>query len=170
MPHTKLASPIDMEVGPDGKIYILEYGNGWFSKNADAGISRIDYNAGELPSKRVNKTVTVAGGKSSSDTTYKDLDKADGSLGHKEGSDVPKGEALVLASDCKACHATDKKSVGPSYKEVAKRYKDNKDAVALLSHKIINGGSGVWGEVAMAAHPSLKEDEANEIVKWILSL
>lgn len=168
MPHTKLASAIDMEVGPDGRIYLLEYGNGWFSKNADAAISRIDYNAGELASKRVNKNVSAK--KSPSDTTYKDLDKANGALGHKEGSDTPKGEALVLASDCQACHGVDKKSVGPAYTVVAKHYKDNKDALSLLSKKIINGGGGVWGEVAMPAHPSLKQEDANEIVKWILSL
>ncbi len=168
MPHTKLASAIDMEVGPDGRIYLLEYGNGWFSKNADAAISRIDYNAGELASKRVNKTVSAK--KSPSDTTYKDLDKANGALGHKEGSDTPKGKALVLASDCQACHGVDKKSVGPAYTVVAKHYKDNKDALSFLSKKIINGGGGVWGEVAMPAHPSLKQEDANEIVKWILSL
>ncbi|KKX49692.1 Cytochrome c-552 precursor [compost metagenome] len=91
-------------------------------------------------------------------------------MGHKEGSDTPKGEALVLASDCQACHGVDKKSVGPAYTVVAKHYKDNKDALSLLSKKIINGGGGVWGEVAMPAHPSLKQEDANEIVKWILSL
>ena len=48
MPSTKFNAPIDMEVGPDGKIYMLEYGNGWFEKNPDAALSRIDYNAGEL--------------------------------------------------------------------------------------------------------------------------
>ncbi|TJZ52516.1 c-type cytochrome [Sphingobacterium olei] len=168
MPSTKLASPIDMELGPDGKIYILEYGSGWFSENADAALSRIDYNGGELASQRVEKTVSTK--KSPADTVYKDLDKANGELGHKEGLDTPKGEALILASDCKACHATDKKSVGPSYKEIANKYKDNKDALSLLNGKIVKGGAGVWGEVAMPAHPSLKKEEVNEMVKWILSL
>ncbi len=168
MPNTKLASPIDMELGPDGKIYILEYGNGWFSKNADAALSRIDYNGGALASQRVVKP--IAAKKSPADSIYKDMDKANGELGHKEGTGTPKGEALILDSDCKACHATDKKSVGPSYREIAKQYKDNKDALPLLSGKIVKGGSGVWGEVAMPAHPSLKEEEVNEMVKWILSL
>ncbi len=49
MQHTKLASVIDMETGPDGKLYLLEYGTGWFTKNPDAGISRIDFNAGNRP-------------------------------------------------------------------------------------------------------------------------
>src|SRR5690606_38883639 len=107
MPHTKLASPIDIELGPDGKIYILEYGHGWFSKNPDAAIFRIDYNGGELASQRIGKTITAK--KSPADTVYKDIDKANGELGHKEATDTPKGEALILASDCQACHATDKK-------------------------------------------------------------
>lgn len=51
MEHTKFSNPIDMETGPDGRIYVLEYGSGWFSKNADAGLSRIDYLAGNRPPK-----------------------------------------------------------------------------------------------------------------------
>lgn len=168
MPHTKLAAPIDMELGPDGKIYILEYGNGWFSKNPDAALSRIDYNNGELASKSEKKGYTVK--RAPDGTVYKDLDKADGSLGHKEGSDISEGEALVMGSDCKACHTLSTKSVGPTYKDVAKKYKDNKDAQAILTKKILKGGSGVWGEVAMPAHPSLTEKEVNEMTKWILSL
>jgi len=167
MPQAKWASPIDMELGPDGKLYVLEYGSGWFSKNPDAALSRVDYNAGELASQRASKS--TAAKKASGDAVYKDMDKADGSLVHKEGTDTPKGEALILASDCKACHAATAKSVGPSYKEVAKRYKDHQDAVSLLSEKITKGGSGVWGEVAMPAHPSLKKEDAQEMVKWILS-
>ena len=154
MPGTKIASPIDMEVGPDGRIYVLEYGSGWFSKNPDAGVSRIDYN----PSKADPKAKTGAGDAG-----------VVGPAGHQQGT-TPKGEALIAASDCKACHALDKKSVGPTYKDVAQKYKDNKDAESLLVKKIINGGAGVWGEVAMPAHPGLKEDEVKEMVSWILSL
>lgn len=51
MEHTKFNSPIDMELGPDGRIYVLEYGTGWFQRNADAGLVRIDYNAGNRPPK-----------------------------------------------------------------------------------------------------------------------
>ena len=47
--HTKWNAPMDVEMGPDGKIYVLEYGNGWYSRNADAGLSRIDYNGGNRP-------------------------------------------------------------------------------------------------------------------------
>src|SRR5690606_14951792 len=105
-----------------------------------------------------------------SDTSFKDLDKAGADLGHKEGTDTSKGKSLILASDCQSCHAEDKLSVGPSYKEIAKRYKDDSNALSLLSQKIIKGGSGVWGEVAMPAHPTLKESDAKAMVEWILSL
>ena len=60
MEHIKLSNCIDMEVGPDGKLYLLEYGTGWFAKNPDAGLARIDYNSGNMAPKitaiRVNKT------------------------------------------------------------------------------------------------------------------
>ncbi len=169
MQNTSFASMIDMEVGPDGKIYILEYGKGWFSQNPDAGISRIDYFAGELPSKA---SVDANSGeeKGNIDESFKDLDKAGADLGHKEGTDTLKGNSLILASDCESCHKVDQPSVGPTYKEIAKRYNDTPDAVELLTKKIIQGGSGVWGEVSMPAHPAMKESDAKEIVKWILAL
>lgn len=154
MAGTKFNSPIDMEVGPDGKIYVLEYGSGWFSKNPDAAISRIDYNP---------NTVGDSNAKTGEQATG-----AAGPIGHQQGT-KPKGESLIEASDCKSCHALDKKSVGPSYKQVAEHYKDNKDAQKILMDKIKNGGSGVWGEVAMAAHPNIKDEDLSEMVKWILS-
>lgn len=168
--HAKFASPIDMEVGPDGRLYILEYGKGWFSQNPDAGISRIDYFGGELVNKNSKKTSTISSSPTKSDSSFKNLDKAGADLGHKEGTDTPKGKSLILASDCQSCHAENKLSVGPAYKEIAKRYKKESNAVSLLSQKVIKGGSGVWGEVAMPAHPTLKESDAKEMIEWILSL
>lgn len=57
MPGTKLNAPIDMEMGPDGRLYVLEYGNGWFSKNPDAALSRIDYNGGNrAPQAEIHTT------------------------------------------------------------------------------------------------------------------
>ncbi len=150
----KFNSPIDMEVGPDGQLYVLEYGSGWFSKNEDSGLSRIDYSA-QATKNNDGKTDAA---KDAGGTT----------MGHQQGT-VPKGESLIAASDCKACHAVEKKSVGPSYKAVAERYKDNKDAPEQLVKKIMGGGSGNWGEVAMAAHPGLEESDVKEMVSWILS-
>ena len=62
MASTKLAAVIDMEVGPDGKIYMLEYGSGWFSKNPDAGLSRIDYIAGNRPANIAGITTDKTSG------------------------------------------------------------------------------------------------------------
>ncbi|MBS0430923.1 MAG: c-type cytochrome [Proteobacteria bacterium] len=75
------------------------------------------------------------------------------------------------ASDCFACHAIDHKVVGPAYDEVAKRYAGQGDAaVDKLAKKVIEGGSGDWGSVAMTPHADLGEARARTIVEWILSL
>jgi cytochrome c len=91
--------------------------------------------------------------------------------GHQQVTETfESGKVLMAASDCKACHQLDKKSVGPAFMEVSKRYKDDKNAVARLANKIITGGGGVWGEHAMNAHPQLSREDATEIVKYILAL
>ena len=79
-------------------------------------------------------------------------------------------EALAKAKNCLACHQIDKKIVGPSYKEVAKKYAGQKDAEAKLATKVLKGGSGVWGPVPMPPNATVKPDEATKLVKWILSL
>lgn len=77
---------------------------------------------------------------------------------------------LAQKKNCLACHAVDAKRVGPAYKDVAAKYADNKDAVAVLSAKVIKGGSGAWGVVPMPANPQVSEAEAKTLVQWILSL
>jgi cytochrome c len=285
MGSTKFSNPIDMELGPDGKLYILEYGSGWFAKNPDAGLSRIDFNAGNRPPKiadlKVDKTsgklpfaikasveatdpekdkltyiwdlggtkketseptlnytfdkpgdynvsvqvvddkkaastsnvvavyagneapnvtIAVAGNKTfyfpgkpvdysvliedRDDTSKtKDLsnlivsadymegsDRAASSTGHQVLSEAMIGKNTMLSLDCKACHKIDEKSIGPSYTDVARKYQKDPNAVPYLVDKIIKGGSGVWGEAAMSAHPNLKESDARQIVTWIQSL
>ena len=281
MEGESFANPIDMEVGKDGRLYILEYGKGWFAKNADAGLVRIDYIAGNLPPQvgeitvekpngkvpftvkatveasdyendkltytwkigdvtqqtdgptltytldktgefPISVTVADAKGKAESnpvmvyagndnpvvdivltnasgfytpgetigyevkvddggraiDTSnlviaidyIKGTDLAGASLGHQQVSEIVLGRSLMMASDCQSCHKVNEPSVGPSYQQVAKRYTGQRGASGYLVDKIINGGSGVWGEVAMAAHPDMKESEARQIVQWILSL
>lgn len=275
------ANPIDMEVGKDGRIYVLEYGRGWFAKNVDAGISRIDYIGGNLPPQvgdieveksngatpftvnaKVTATdheddqltytwkigdithetrepvlsytldtrgeyaisVTVSDGSgqiesnavsvyagndnpvvnitlSNTSGTYSPgerieytvnvddhgraidsdnlvvavnyisgSDMAGASLGHQQVSEIVLGRSLMMASDCQSCHKVNEPSIGPSYTQVALHYRGQKDAVSYLTQKIMLGGSGVWGEVAMAAHPDMKEAEARQIVQWIASL
>jgi len=88
--------------------------------------------------------------------------------GHQR-SELP-GKLLIAESDCKSCHLIDQKSAGPAYREVAKRYAKEVRAVEVLSDKILKGGSGVWGEIAMAAHPQLSKSQAVQMVEYILSL
>src|SRR5215203_1975117 len=281
MEGTKFNSPIDMEVGPDGKIYVLEYGSGWFSKNPDAAISRIDYIPGNRPPKvdslkiakesgglpftmnasiqakdpegdaltyrwkvgevvketkeptfqyTINKggeylvsvevldenksvaksaEVTVFAGNEQpvvdvvlqgnssfyfpgrpvrytvkvNDEGQK-IDTANlyiatdfiesnedlAGQGHQVVPQTILGKNIMLSLDCKSCHKLDEKSIGPAYSLVARRYQTKTDASSFLINKIIKGGAGNWGEVAMPAHPTLKEGDAKLITTWILSL
>ncbi|MEP7108109.1 MAG: ThuA domain-containing protein [Ferruginibacter sp.] len=282
----KVNSLIDMEVGPDGKLYLLEYGNGWFTKNPDAGLARIDYNGGNRPPMitaiNINKSsgmlpldikasviakdpekdkvnylwdlgngttketttpelaytystagdykisvvvsdshgassksdllsvyagneapivhINLTGGNKSfylpgipikyavtvsdqNDTAKIDtanlfvsvdymegFDKAAATTGHLQGQANIEGKNLIQTLDCKSCHKENEKSVGPAYLMVSEKYQAQKDAMTYLTQKIIKGGSGVWGEVAMAAHPTLSTGDAQQMISYILSL
>jgi cytochrome c len=295
MPSHRFSNPMDMEFGPDGDMYLLEYGTAWFQGNDDARLVRIEYTGGnrkpviqlaadkpkgavpmkvQLTSKgtkdfdrddlKYNWTIKDSAGKEvanfkDADATYtfetpgvykallevddgkggkntsemeiqagneppvvtfdliesnktfffagqsfeyevKVSDKEDGTLGSgiaeeavsvnidylPEGFDKTqivqghlaadattefiKGKSLMDKSDCKSCHLIDKKSIGPMYKDVAKKYKKDPKAIDYLAKKIINGGGGVWGDVNMAAHPQVSEADAQEMVKYVLSL
>lgn len=80
------------------------------------------------------------------------------------------GKKLIDGSDCFACHKKQEKSIGPSYWDIATKYKGDDAALENLAGKVISGGSGVWGETAMAGHPQLSSDEAAEMVKYILNV
>jgi cytochrome c len=282
--------PMDMVIGPDGHLYMLEYGQLWFARNMDAQLVRIDYitgNRAPVAQIEVNKSVGAApfpvlfSAEKSYDfdkdklsyewnfgdgspinanrspshtfqrpgiysvklkvtdkegqvseasqeiqvgneapevvftlngnqTFYWDKrsfeyevqvsDKEDGQLsngsikeeavlvslsylpqgydltmsaqGHQSnpGNYEPTGKKLMDGSDCKSCHAMDKKVNGPSYLDIAKRYQSNEFAARELSKSIIYGTSGKWGSTAMVAHPQLTEEEATEIALYILSL
>ena len=77
---------------------------------------------------------------------------------------------LAQQKNCMACHAIDKKLVGPAYKDVAAKYAGQKDAVDKLAQKVMKGGSGVWGAVPMPANPQVNEAEAKKLAAWVLSL
>jgi cytochrome c len=79
-------------------------------------------------------------------------------------------QELAQKKSCLACHAIGQKLVGPSYKDVAAKYADQKDAVAMLAAKIQKGGSGVWGQVPMPANPQVSADEAKQLAPWVLSI
>nr|WP_294944663.1 ThuA domain-containing protein [uncultured Mucilaginibacter sp.] len=234
MADTKFSNVIDMETGPDGKIYLLEYGTGWFAKNKDAGLARIDYNSGN----RAPEVASVAATKSygalplTTVLTVKATDPEKNKMtymwnlgnGVKKMTTLPKlvytytkkgnytvsveardeydavstsaktvailagqdspdmkakvanmkanaaGKALMMSLDCAACHKVSEKSVGPAFTEVAKKYPNNAASTAHLIKKIANGGHGVWGDVDMPAHPSLKPADSKKIIDWIYSL
>ncbi|REA64427.1 PKD domain-containing protein [Dyadobacter luteus] len=296
LPDLKLKGPIDMKFGPEGDLYVLEYGNGYFKDNPEAELIRIEYNsgnrkplveasanriAGALPMqvtlssagtrdydqddvlqyewvitknnaafktlKEANPsvifttpgtykaTLTVtdkAGEKNAKSVEIKAgneppavdfkitrgnstfffpgnsiqyqvsvSDKEDGSLANKkispsqvsvstnylsEGFNLTKiaqkqlsvdasaqfatAISLINNGDCKACHATNEKMLGPSFKAVASKYKGDPTAMAALSDKILKGGSGVWGDAFMPAHPTMAESDVKGIVKYIMSL
>ena len=77
---------------------------------------------------------------------------------------------LAQAKNCLACHAVDRRVVGPGFKEVAAKYAGDKGAAATLATKIIAGGSGVWGAIPMPANPQVKEADAKKLAAWILGL
>jgi cytochrome c len=296
LPNLHLYGPIDMKFGPDGDLYVLEYGNGYFKNNPEAELIRIEFNggnrkpqvqakadksAGALPLKvalssagtkdfddddvltyqwtvtkggkpfktikdqnplvtfttpgvyKATLTVTdLKGAKNSTSLTIKAgneppvvavtltqgnssfffpgktiaykinvSDKEDGSLSNKripaslvsvsanylsegynmtaiaqrqQGVDATArfaaGMALIAKSDCKSCHSVKDKVLGPSFIAVAQKYKNNPSAVATLSAKIKNGGSGTWGHAEMPAHPALTNNELGSIVRYIMSL
>jgi cytochrome c len=289
MSNTKFNNIMDMAYGPEGKLYMLEYGTAWFRQNLDARLVRIDYNGGNRPpvpllaadkyngavpltvkfssqgthdpdkdkikyelladgktlnSEDGNFDVTfdkpgtynaelkVTDDKGSSNSMKLQItagneppvvkaqitegnqtfffpskpvkyqvvvnDKEDGSTtdgkitakdvtvtfnylkgydltaiaqGHQRApaADLP-GKSLIDGSDCKSCHLIDQKSAGPSYKDIAKKYKGQRDAIDQLAAKIIKGGAGVWGNTEMAAHPQITVEDAKQMVDYIMSL
>ena len=276
---------IDMEMGPDGRMYLLEYGSGWFSQNDDSALSYVEFNGGNRPPVIDNMIVDKTSGKlplsvtakveardreedpvsyiwnlgngETKETTepeisytydtageYKisvdvkdtngeaaksemvavvagnsrpevdiaitsgnssfyvpgqpvgyevsvtdaeggeidpsnifvsvdyleGMDKVAMSLGHQQVSAAVTGKALTQAMDCKTCHKEAEASIGPTYLDVAKKYKDDENAMAYLQKKIKEGGTGVWGEVMMPAHPNVTSDESRQIALYIQSL
>ena len=80
------------------------------------------------------------------------------------------GKALIEASDCRTCHKDDAKLIGPAYKEVAAKYPSNDANIKTLAEKIIKGGQGNWGEIPMAGHPNVSQEDAEAMVRYILSM
>lgn len=83
---------------------------------------------------------------------------------------LEQGRQLIASSDCTSCHSENNDMVGPAYIKVAGKYKPTKANVDALANKIIEGGSGNWGKVPMTAHPDVSFQEAQGMVKYILSL
>jgi cytochrome c551/c552 len=84
--------------------------------------------------------------------------------------DMKAAEAMMQKNGCAACHGVDKKIVGPSYQDVAAKYRGDKDALAKLTQKVKAGGSGVWGAVPMPPNAQVPEADIKALVSWILTL
>jgi cytochrome c len=80
------------------------------------------------------------------------------------------GADVVKAKGCLTCHAVDQKKVGPAYKDVAAKYRADKDAPKKLAEKVKKGSQGVWGNVPMPPNTNVPDADVNALVKWILSL
>jgi len=79
-------------------------------------------------------------------------------------------QTLATAKNCMACHALDKKLVGPAYKDVAAKYAGDKSAIDKLAAKIQKGGAGVWGPVPMPANTQVNDAEAKKLAAWVLTV
>lgn len=86
------------------------------------------------------------------------------------GTHAADGEALAKSSGCLACHTMDKKLLGPSYKQIAEKYGNDKAAQASLVKKVKAGGKGVWGDIPMPPNAHVKDADIQAMVQWILSL
>lgn len=163
------SSNVEVKVGNEPpKIEVALAGNKsfyWENKPVAYEVKVSDKEDGSLANQKINPedvTVTV--------DYLEGFDKTILAQGHQANLGVATGKRLMDLSDCKACHDVVKKSIGPAYRDVAKKYKGQRDIESRLADKIINGGGGVWGEQAMSAHPQIKKEEAKEIVKYIMSL
>lgn len=87
-----------------------------------------------------------------------------------ENPDYTAGLELIAKSDCLTCHKVDEKVIGPAYRDVANKYTSDDKTVNMLADKVIKGGTGVWGPIAMSPHPALSREDAIKMVKYVLLL
>lgn len=137
----------------------------WNEKPIDYEVSVKDKEDGSLESKKIAAEEVLL------NIDYlQGYDKTIIAQGHQSNVGLSNGKRLMELSDCKTCHAVEKKSIGPAYKDIAKKYRASAQNIDMLSKKIVLGGGGVWGEQAMAAHPQISNNDAREMVKYILGL
>ncbi|SOE65248.1 cytochrome c [Burkholderia sp. OK233] len=84
-------------------------------------------------------------------------------------ADAPRGQIVANSNACMGCHAVDRKLVGPSFQQIATKYKGDAHAPAKLSRKVKDGGSGVWGMIPMPAHQSMSDADIRTVVDWVLA-
>ncbi len=91
-------------------------------------------------------------------------------LGMLPAVNATASEKLAQSSGCMTCHAMDRKAIGPGYKEIAAKYRNDKSAEAKLIQKVKAGGSGIWGPAPMPPNAHVKDDDIKAMVQWILAL
>jgi cytochrome c len=84
--------------------------------------------------------------------------------------EIEAGKSLMAKSDCMACHKVDVKLIGPAFQDIAKKYPAKEENYVKLANKVIQGGSGVWGEIPMAPHAAISTADAKKMAKYILSI
>jgi cytochrome c len=137
----------------------------WDDQKINYNVKVTDKEDGTLANKKIN-----------AEDVYVTIDYLEGfdktmiAQGHQSNTSFSSGKRLIDLSDCKSCHSLDKKSIGPTYLDISKKYRLGQTNLARLSEKIIKGGGGVWGEQAMAGHPQISNADAREMVSYILSL
>ena len=87
-----------------------------------------------------------------------------------DNPDYQKGLALIAGSDCLTCHKTSEKNIGPSYKDVAAKYENTEANIKMLAARVIKGGSGNWGAIPMTPHSQLKQEDVEQMIKYIFLL
>jgi cytochrome c len=122
-----------------------------------------------LTSCKSDQTESITVSETPKVLSVKDSVVADANSNTEVSGSIEKGELLMKSSDCYSCHLADAKLIGPSFSEIALKYPKNKENIDLLVGKIINGGSGSWGEIPMQAHAQLNKDEVAVMVDFILS-
>jgi cytochrome c len=129
-----------------------------------------------LPLAVLGMLIACNSGSDSSTTTNRDTTVAtttppDAPADITKDPNYEKGMAIEANSDCKTCHKLNEKLVGPAFKEIATKYAGADEAmVDSLAGKVINGGSGVWGQIPMTPHPNLSKEDAKTVVKYVLLL
>ena len=116
--------------------------------------------------------IACSGGSTEAGKATTDTKEATASTGHalSDNPDYQKGLALIAGSDCLTCHKTSEKNIGPSYKEVAAKYENTEENVKMLAGKVIKGGSVNWGAIPMTPHPQLKQEDVEQMIKYIFLL
>ncbi len=166
---------MEIQVGNEAPVLAFEFGDNmqfkgnksfwWPNQSFDYQLTVSDKEDGRLGSGIAEKDVFL-----SIDHLAEGEDITEIAQGHQSGASAQTVENLIEQSNCQSCHQEEEKLVGPGFMQVSEKYRNQPDAVAYLSQKILNGGSGVWGSQAMAAQAQLSDNEAERIARYIISL